>query len=293
MIAARLAENAALVDRALEEALAAEDADFAVIRAAERHSLLSRAKRIRPTLVLEFCRLYGGNDAQAMPFALAVEMVHTYSLIHDDLPCMDDDDLRRGRPTCHKVFGEANALLAGDALLTRAFGVIAQNTAVAPETVCAAVAALSHAAGDFGMIAGQVMDLDGEGHALPLATLQKLHALKTGAMIAVSAKLGCLAAGLSATDARTLAAERFAQGIGLAFQIVDDVLDVTSDTATLGKNVFSDQESDKTTYLTYYTPEEALQYAAEVTRKAKEELADTAGAEFLLALADHLVSRAY
>ncbi len=293
MIKTRLMENAALVDAALVRALAGEDADFLVIRAAQRHSLLSRAKRIRPFLVLEFCRLYGGRDEAALPFAVAVEMLHTYSLIHDDLPCMDDDDLRRGQPTCHKAFGEANALLAGDALLTRAFGVIAENTQVSPKTACAAVAALSRAAGDYGMIAGQVMDLAGEEQQLSLEKLKKLHALKTGELIRVSAVLGCLAAGLDAEDERTRAAARFASGIGLAFQIVDDVLDVTSDAATLGKSVFSDEESQKTTFLTYYTPDEALRLADVVTRKAKEELADIKGAECLLALADYLVSRTY
>ena len=226
-----------------------------------------------------------------MPFACAVEMVHTYSLIHDDLPCMDDDDMRRGRPTCHKVYGEATALLAGDGLLTRAFGVTASNRAVSSDAVRDAVAVLSRAAGSFGMIGGQVMDLAGEHKKLPLESLKKLHAHKTGAMIEVSAVLGCLAAGLSLADPRTEAAKRYARGIGLAFQIVDDVLDVTADAALLGKPIGSDADNEKTTFLTYYTTDEALQQARLVTNEAKEALAEIPNNEFLMGLADYLVSR--
>ena len=291
MIAARLSENAALVEKALVTYTAEQDADFAEELEAERYALLSRAKRIRPTLVLEFCRLFGGSDEAAMPFACAVEMVHTYSLIHDDLPCMDDDDMRRGRPTCHKVYGEATALLAGDGLLTRAFAVIASNTAVSGDAVRDAVSVLARAAGSFGMIGGQVMDLAGEHKKLPLEALKKLHAHKTGAMIEVSATLGCLAAGLSLSDARTEAAKRYARGIGLAFQIVDDVLDVTADAALLGKPIGSDAENEKTTFLTYFTPNEALDHARAVTKEAKEALAGIPQTEFLTGLADYLVTR--
>ncbi|MBE6629222.1 MAG: polyprenyl synthetase family protein [Ruminococcaceae bacterium] len=291
MISARLSQNAALIEEALKTYLSDEDVDFAEELEAERYSIFARAKRIRPTLVLEFCRLFGGRDEAALPFACAVEMVHTYSLIHDDLPCMDDDDLRRGRPTCHKVYGEATALLAGDGLLTRAFGTLASNTAVPAESVRAAVAALARAAGSFGMIGGQVIDLAGEKKKLSLDTLKKLHAHKTGAMITVSAELGCLAAGLDADDPRTVAACRFAEGIGLAFQIVDDVLDVTADVALLGKPIGSDAENEKTTFLTYYTPDEALALAGALTERAKEALADIPNTQLLQALADYLVSR--
>ena len=291
MIKEKLADNAALVEKALAAYLIEEDADFAEVLAAERYSLLAKAKRIRPTLVLEFCRLLGGEDTAALPFACAVEMVHTYSLIHDDLPCMDDDDLRRGRPTCHKVYGEATALLAGDGLLTRAFGVIASNDHVSPRSLRRAVAALSHAAGSFGMIGGQVMDLAGEGKKLPLDTLKKLHAHKTGAMIAVSAELGCLAANADPNGADVQNARRFAEGIGLAFQIVDDVLDATADVAELGKPIGSDAENGKTTFLSYYTPEEALALAAEITENAKCYLRDYPAAGTLLELADYLIHR--
>ena len=291
MIKQRLAENARLVESVLAKYLEEQDADFSEELEAERYSLLSRAKRIRPTLVLEFCRLFGGCDEAALPFAAAVEMVHTYSLIHDDLPCMDDDDLRRGRPTCHKVYGEATALLAGDGLLTRAFGTLASNTAVEAECVRFAVGALSRAAGSFGMIGGQVMDLAGEKKTHALDALNKLHAHKTGAMIAVSAELGCLAAGVFPSDPRAVAARSYAQDIGLAFQIVDDVLDVIADAKELGKPIGSDAQNQKTTFLTYYSVEEALQLAAQITQRAKNALDGIAGTEVLLALADYLVDR--
>lgn len=291
MIKQRLSENAVLIEQALRETLAEQDVDFAEELEAERYSLLARAKRIRPTLVLEFCRMFGGRDEAAIPFAMAVEMVHTYSLIHDDLPCMDNDDLRRGLPTCHKVYGEATALLAGDGLLTRAFGVLASNREVSGDAVRNAVAALSRAAGSFGMIGGQVMDLAGEEKKLSLTQLKKLHANKTGAMIAVSAKLGCLAAGLDAEDARTKAAVEYAKGIGLAFQIVDDVLDVIATEDELGKPIGSDAQNQKTTFLTYYSIEQALQQAHELTDGAKKALAGMENNAVLLALADYLTER--
>ncbi len=288
----RLARNAALVNDALSCLMAKNDPDFAAVLDAARYSLIApRAKRIRPTLVLELCRLFGGSDDAALPFAAAIEMVHTYSLIHDDLPSMDNDDLRRGRPTCHKAFGEATALLAGDALLTHAFGVLAENRHVSDRAVREAICCLSAAAGVFGMIGGQVIDLAGETKRLPESLLLKLHRNKTGALIVAAATLGCLAAGLGADDERTRAAEEFAQGIGLAFQIVDDVLDVTVDADTAGKSVGSDQEQNKTTFISYYTPEEALAYAYRVTEHAKAAIAHLKGAEVLLCLADHLVGR--
>ncbi len=291
-IASRLAADAALVEEMLTGLMQEDDADFAAVLAAQRYSLLSRAKRIRPALVLEFCRLFGGSDSAALPLAAAVEMVHTYSLIHDDLPCMDDDDLRRGRPTCHKAFDEATALLAGDALLTRAFGVLA--AAPVPDgAVRAAVAALSRAAGSFGMIGGQVMDLAGEGKQLPMEYLLKLHANKTGALITVSAELGCIAAGLTPEDGRTLQACRYASDIGLAFQIVDDVLDAVSDAETLGKSVGSDARSEKTTFLSFYSIEDAIAYAERLTKQAISAVAEMPGSEVLIALAEYLLQRKY
>lgn len=244
-------------------------------------------------LTLEFCRLFGGQERAALPAAAAVEMVHTYSLIHDDLPCMDNDDLRRGRPTCHVAHGEATALLAGDALLTYAFEVLAKNEAMDDRAVRDAVLTLSSLSGAFGMIGGQIIDLAGEKKKLPEELLLKLHDNKTGALIVAAATLGCLAAGLTLHDPRTVAARRYAKGIGLAFQIVDDVIDATADAETAGKSVGSDEKQHKTTFLCYYTPEEALAYADRVTEVAKAEIASYKGSEFLLALADRLIKRKF
>ena len=290
----RLADNAALVEARLHTLLDARDEDFAPVLDAASYSLFApRAKRIRPTLVLEMCRLFGGDEDMALQFAAAVEMLHTYSLIHDDLPCMDDDDLRRGKPTCHVVFGESTALLAGDMLLTLAFETLAANSAVPPERASEAVLLLSRAAGAFGMIGGQVMDLAGESTRHSEEKLLKLHARKTGALIGVSCELGCLAAGLAATDPRRQAAKRYAARVGLAFQIVDDVLDVTANAETVGKTVGTDKENNKTTFMTYYTPEAALQFAARITGEAKDAVAAFENAEVLLELADFLIDRRY
>ena len=242
------------------ERLFADKPHWADLYESMRYSILAGGKRIRPVLTLEFAHLIGMDWRRVVPVACALELVHTYSLIHDDLPCMDDDDLRRGKPTCHKAFDEATALLAGDGLLTRAFGVLASNTAVSDRAVRDAVAALSEAAGAFGMIGGQVIDLAGEQKKPSLELLLKLHAHKTGALIAVSAELGCLAAGLMRDDPLTKSAITYAKGIGLAFQIIDDILDVTADAETLGKSVGSDEKSQKTTFLTYFDIEGARAY---------------------------------
>ncbi len=293
-VAKRLEDNAALIGEALNRAVVADDPDFLPVLEAEVYSLLApRAKRIRPALVLEFCRMLGGEDEAAMPLAVAVEMVHTYSLIHDDLPCMDDDDLRRGRPTCHKAYGEAFALLAGDALLTGAFEKIATAPRLSPSAVCDAVRVLSAAAGDRGMIGGQVIDLQGEGSSLPEPTLLKLHRGKTGALIRACALLGAIAAGYSTDSREARDAAKYAEGIGLAFQIVDDVLDVTESADTTGKSVGSDEKKQKTTFISYYSPSDALAYAKRVSDEAKAAIAAYPKSEFLLALADHLIDRRY
>lgn len=288
-LSTRLAENAALVAAELVRVCEARDEDFSLLTDAMAYSLLApRAKRVRPTLVLEFCRLLGGTDAAALPLAVAVEMVHTYSLIHDDLPCMDDDDLRRGRPTCHRAFDEATALLAGDALLTGAFAELARAPLPA-DAIRDAVAELARAAGVCGMIGGQVMDIAGEGTQLPLEKLIKLHRNKTGALIVAAARLGAIAAGLSADDARMDAVTRYAEGIGLVFQIVDDVLDVIADAETAGKSVGSD--TNKTTFMRYYSPDEALLLAGRINEEAKEALRGLPDTAFLIEFADSLLGR--
>jgi len=286
----RLDRDADLTERAMAEYTAREDRELATLLSSERYSLFAGGKRIRPHLVLAFCRLFGGTEEAALPFACAVEMIHTYSLIHDDLPCMDDDDLRRGKPTNHKVYGYATALLAGDSLLTRSFGVAASNPYVNAECARAAVMALSDAAGAFGMIGGQIMDLAGETEEMAEDKLCRLHARKTGALISLSARLGCLAAGVEEDSEEMRVAIAYAERIGLAFQIVDDVLDGVGDEKTLGKSA-SDAKRNKTTFLSFYSAEQAKAYAAELTAQAVSCLAEYEGSEELTDLAVYLLGR--
>ena len=286
-----ISEDAALVEQALREYYSESDEDIDLILEAEKYSLFAGGKRIRPFLVLEFCRMFGGKTEDALPFACAIEMIHTSSLIHDDLPCMDDDDLRRGRPTNHKVYGYANALLAGDALLMRAFETAA-TAPVSHAAVRSSVAALATAAGDFGMIGGQIMDINEDpDEKLPMEKLIKLHRKKTGALIRCSALLGCIAAGLEWNSEESQAAGKYAEAVGLAFQIVDDLLDVYGDETTLGKTVGSDAELGKTTFMSYYTPEEAREYATSLTAEAVGAIAEYEGSQTLTDLAVYLLER--
>ncbi|MBQ6163423.1 MAG: polyprenyl synthetase family protein [Clostridia bacterium] len=229
------------------------------------YSLKNGGKRIRPVLTLEFCRLCGGSPEKALPFACALEYIHTYSLIHDDLPCMDNDDFRRGQPSSHKKFGEANALLAGDALLTRAFGILAEAE-LPPYFIVRAVDALADAAGAFGMIGGQYLDLAGENKSLSVDDLRRIDELKTGALIKCACLLGCIAADadIDSIDA----AEAYAENLGVAFQIVDDILDVTADEDYLGKPVGSDEKNGKNTYVTLLGLEGAAAQAEKYTADA-------------------------
>ena len=268
-----------------------DDPDLAVLLQAEQYSLFAGGKRIRPVLVLEFCRMFGGNDEVALPFACAVEMIHTYSLIHDDLPCMDDDDLRRGKPTNHKVFGESTALLAGDALLTGAFEITASNVAAGAETCAKATAYLASCAGRYGMVGGQIMDLTGEGRKLTLDELLRLHSLKTGALMSAAAVLGALAAGVTFQDPRMEDVVTYAEKIGLSFQIVDDMLDLTGDSTTLGKNVGVDAEHEKNTFMSFYSLEEARFYAERLTADAVAALRKYPDSDALCTLAQWLLNR--
>ena len=257
----------------------------------ERYSLMAGGKRVRPTLVLEFCRLLGGNVEDALPFAAAVELIHTSSLIHDDLPCMDDDDLRRGRPTNHKVYGEAVALLAGDGMIMDAFGVAAGNDRVSPEARAEAVRLLSLAAGSFGMVKGQIIDMFGESNLLTEEELLTLHRHKTGALIRVSAQLGCLAAGYFSGSPEMAAAEAYAERIGLVFQIIDDILDVTSTPEEMGKSVGSDAAHHKNTFLSFHSVDEAEAMADQLTNEALSSIERMRGSERLCALAAFLAVR--
>ncbi len=286
-----LTENASATETAMKEIFSARDEDIAVLLDAEAYSLFAGGKRVRPFLVNEICRMLGGEVRASMAYACALEMIHTYSLIHDDLPCMDNDDMRRGKPTNHKVFGYANALLAGDALLTHAFGVAAENPNATPAQNAAAVSVLSRSAGEFGMIGGQIMDLDGETKRLDLDHLLKLHSMKTGALMVCAAKLGAIAAGFSLDSPETLAVVEYAAKIGLAFQVIDDVLDVVGDEAELGKSLRSDAERNKTTFMTYYSPDEARAYAAELTAEAVSAISEFDGSATLTDLAAYLLDR--
>jgi len=265
--------------------------DWRALYEAMRYSLLGGGKRIRPVLALEFCRVSGGVPEAALPFAAAVEMIHTYSLIHDDLPAMDDDALRRGRPTCHVQFGEAMAILAGDALQAAAFrAVLAAD--LPEEARVRAGLILARSAGEDGMVAGQVLDLAGEERPLTESELGQVHMLKTAALIQAACTMGVVAGGGS--EAQLTAASRFARALGTAFQIRDDILDCVGDEARLGKPIGSDAASGKTTFVTLYGVDRAEAMLREQTEAAKTALvgafADTAD---LIWLADWLLGREY
>ena len=241
------------------ETLFAGRPDWRDLYESMRYSLLAGGKRIRPVLTLEFARLAGLADWKtALPMACALELVHTYSLIHDDLPCMDNDDLRRGKPSCHKAFGEATAMLAGDVLLTEAFEVIANVAAPAIVNVRAAKA-LGAGAGSRGMVYGQELDLKYEALAATEEQLRLIHRNKTGALINAAVQMGAAAAQANETQCKEL--EAYAFGIGLVFQIVDDVLDVTGSQEQLGKPIGSDSENGKTTFVTLYGTDGAMELA--------------------------------
>jgi len=268
-----------------------ESAGFEKTAEAMNYSLGNAGKRIRPVLVMAFCDACSGDSETALYYALAVEMIHTYSLIHDDLPCMDNDDFRRGKPSNHKVYGYANALLAGDGLLTMAFEMIIRSE-LDYEKNCEAVRVLSEAAGPSGMVAGQVMDLDNEDRKLTLDIVRKTDELKTGELIKASCLLGCIAAG--ANDEMKRAASGYAYSLGLAFQIIDDILDVVGDENTLGKPTGSDEENDKSTYVSLIGLEQAKKLARELTADAVE-YADVFGdkGNFIKELANNLLNRNY
>lgn len=262
--------------------------DYGPIREAMAYSLLSGGKRIRPVLTLAVCRLFGGEEEKALPLACGLEMMHTSSLIHDDLPCMDDDDLRRGKPTNHKVYGEDMAVLAGDALIIAAFETLA-DPALPSDMAARAVNCLAKAAGPAGMVGGQVLDLLGEGKTLNYEQIETIQKLKTGCMIEAAARLGAIAAG--STTEQEAAAASYARCLGLAFQIRDDMLDVIGDEATFGKPIGSDEENEKSTFVSLLGLEECQKTVEALTRQAEEHLAPYEGRGFLCALAGSLAVR--
>lgn len=283
-VGAFLHDKAEKTTRALEAYLAEWSAAPRRLQEAIAYSLLAGGKRLRPALALGAAEIISGDDSAALPAACAVEMIHTYSLIHDDLPCMDDDDLRRGKPTSHKVFGEALAVLAGDALLTMAFDVAARcgNPRVVREMACAA--------GVEGMVGGQVMDLESENRRLSLEELQQLHSLKTGALIRVAVRSGAILAGAEEDDLASLT--RYGEHLGLAFQIADDILDVVGDQDKLGKQVGSDEAGHKSTYPALLGLARSRQLAEEAGATAAEALKPLgAKADIFRALARFVVER--
>ena len=252
-----------------------------------RYSLLAGGKRIRPVIALATAEAIGRDTDEVLPFAAAVELIHTYSLIHDDLPAMDDDDLRRGRPTCHVAFGEDVAILAGDGLFAEAISLVLERQQGEPQRVLEAVRHLVAAAGVGGMVGGQYIDLT---HG-PEFELRRLHELKTGRLIAASVECVLLLEGLS--EAATIPYQRFAAELGVLFQIVDDILDVTGDSASLGKPQGSDERHGKLTYVSVYGLEQARELAAESHRKARAALAEARGGrtEKLEQITDYTLTR--
>lgn len=282
--------DAELMETELKKRLSFADEKIPVIFDAMRYSVLDGGKRVRPFLVIEFCKLAYGDPRDALPFASAIEMIHSYSLVHDDLPCMDNDDLRRGKPTVHRKFGYANALLCGDALLTYAFETAVSGN-VSNEQKVDAVTTLAANAGVFGMCGGQQLDLYGEDHKIDFDALQNLHALKTGALITCACELGCIAAGLDRGHPLRRAAVEYAKNIGVTFQIIDDILDVTSDEKTLGKPIGSDSKQGKTTYLSFMSIDEAKKSARELTDRAVRAICSFNGSDVLCDFAEYLYSR--
>jgi geranylgeranyl diphosphate synthase type II len=287
-----LRTRARLVDRALQRALPPERTRPRTIHAAMRYSIFAGGKRLRPILLLAAAETCGGDMRRALPAACAVECVHTYSLIHDDLPCMDDDDLRRGRPTNHKVFGEGIAVLAGDALLTIAFEILAAAPAAKRYPVATCVTELAHAAGSRWLIAGQVLDLEGENRKASLRELQFIHRAKTAALLTGAIRLGAMSA--NATPAQLKALTRFGEALGLAFQIIDDILDVTQTTEKLGKTAGKDVAATKATYPAIIGLERSRREARRLTREARAAVAPFGGKAARLAeLSDFLLGREF
>ncbi len=287
-LAARVAE----VDAALDALLPPAKRRPVTLHAAMRYSVFAGGKRLRPVLCLAAAEACGGTAADALAAACAVELLHTYSLVHDDLPCMDDDDLRRGRPTCHKVYGEGMAVLCGDALLTHAFAALAQAPGTRRYSTGDCVAALAQAGDSTHLIGGQVMDLEGEGRKLTRRELVGIHEAKTAALLTAALRLGAMSA--NATPAKLAALSAFGHALGLAFQVIDDILDVTQSTAVLGKTAGKDQAVGKATYPSIFGLAASRREAARLTCAAMDALAPLAGkAKRLREIAEHLLKREY
>jgi geranylgeranyl diphosphate synthase type II len=287
-----LTQRCQIIDAALDQCIPSAETRPVSLHKAMRHSVFAGGKRLRPILTLAAAEACGGTMEQAMPSACAVECLHTYSLIHDDLPCMDDDDMRRGVPTCHIVFGEAIALLAGDALQALAFELTAQTPATSRHSAASLVSELARTAGSLHLVGGQVADLEGEQKKLPLDDLRFVHEGKTAALLTTSIKLGAMSA--DATPEQLQALHDFGMATGLAFQIIDDILDVTQTSEKLGKSAGKDVASEKSTYPALLGLDASRAEAHRLTKAAHDALAifGEKGTR-LRELADYLLNRDY
>jgi geranylgeranyl diphosphate synthase, type II len=285
-----LRESTESVNEALDRFLPKAKTKPSTIHTAMRYSLFAGGKRLRPALCLAAAEACGGKQKEALPFACAVECIHTYSLIHDDLPAMDNDDFRRGKPTNHKVYGEGIAILAGDGLLTQAFEILVQGKATKRYSHQTMVLELARASGSMQLIAGQVADLESEGKKIPLSELQYIHERKTSALLRCAVRLGGMSA--NCTDAQLSALSNFGYYVGLAFQVIDDILDVTQTTEQLGKTAGKDIAAQKATYPAIVGLDKSREIAAGLTKKAYKSLEPFKGrAVALEALARHLLER--
>ena len=284
------ARRRALVEEGLLRELREDEAFDARLAESMKYSLMAGGKRLRPILLMAAADAAGGHGDDYLASACALEMIHTYSLIHDDLPAMDNDDYRRGRLTNHKVYGAGLATLAGDALLTLAFEVLLRQKGVLPDTLVRVVREVSTAAGPEGMVGGQALDLESEGKHIDRDTLRRMHMAKTGALFRAAVRSGAILAG--ADDAKLAALTEYAEAFGLAFQITDDILDVTGDEAAIGKPVGSDERNQKSTYVTLTSLDEAKRLAREAVDRAHQALAPLGEkAAFLDELAEYLITR--
>lgn len=260
----------ALVEEYITNLTFSEDPQLSTLIHAMHHSLLAGGKRVRPMLCMEVARSFGTDPAEVLPTAAAIELIHTFSLIHDDLPAMDDDDYRRGMPTCHKEYGEATAILAGDAFFGESLALITLHQRGTPEQLLEVVRELAHSTGVGGMVGGQIIDIAHTGQETDADTLSTMHNYKTGALIRASARIGSILSG--ATSGEQEAISRYAHRLGLCFQIVDDILDTTSTTETLGKEAGGDVESGKATFVSLYGIEKSRSLADDAMQEALEAL---------------------
>lgn len=291
MVDSLLKDYQAKLDARLDILLCENGQLYDEVLKACRYSVLNGGKRIRPVLLLEFYKLCGSDDDCAYNFACALEMIHSYSLVHDDLPCMDDDDMRRGKPSCHKAFGESTALLCGDALLTEAFSTASKTLGISAERVVKALTHLASSAGIGGMIGGQVIDM-ADNTGTDDDVLFEMYRLKTGALLKTACAIGCILAG--ANDELVAIAEKFGEKVGIAFQIIDDILDGVSDSKTLGKPVGSDEKNNKDTIVVRLGVEYCRELAKKYTDEAYECLEHFNGdTSRLKALAAYLLERNY